>query len=126
MRPGNSTSSIAAAASTNCSHNNRSLATKLGTMVTTSPEKTAQILVVHNPQASAYGLEPLRGLMDRHFAGRRVAYLECSRTEMAARLTPWLQSGGDLVVAAGGGGTVGGIFRAPPPGGGAGGGRPPG
>ncbi|HKY78374.1 MAG TPA: diacylglycerol kinase family protein [Anaerolineales bacterium] len=83
-------------------------------MVTTSPEKTAQILVVHNPQASAYGLEPLRGLMDRHFAGRRVAYLECSRTEMAARLTPWLQSGVDLVVAAGGDGTVADIASALP------------
>jgi hypothetical protein len=47
----------------------------MGRMVMSSPEKPAQILVVHNPQASAFKLEPLRALMEKHFGGRQVTYL---------------------------------------------------
>lgn len=84
-------------------------------METISPEKATQILVVHNPQASAFKLEHLRRLMDKHFADRQVDYLECSRTEMAGRLAPWLQRGVDLIVAAGGDGTIADIASALPP-----------
>ena len=83
-------------------------------MVISPSEKNAQILVVHNPQASAFKLEPLRRLMDKHFAGRRVDYLECSRTEMAARLGPWLERGLSLIIVAGGDGTVADIASALP------------
>jgi diacylglycerol kinase family enzyme len=62
--------------------------------------------VVHNPQASAFKLQPLRELVGKHFAGQRVDFVECSRTELAARLAPWLQQGVQLILAAGGDGTV--------------------
>ncbi len=84
-------------------------------MATALPEKTAQILVVHNPQASAFKLEPLRRLMDKHFAGHQVDYIECSRTELAALLAPRLRGGVDLIIAAGGDGTIADIASALPP-----------
>jgi diacylglycerol kinase family enzyme len=86
----------------------------MGRMVMSSPEKPAQILVVHNPQASAFKLEPLRALLEKHFGGRQVTYLECSRNEMAARLAPWLRNGVDLIVAAGGDGTIADVASALP------------
>jgi len=81
----------------------------------TSLTKPTQILVVYNPQASAFKLQPLRSLMEKHFAGCRVDFVECSRTELAARLAPWLQSGVHMIIAAGGDGTVADIASALPP-----------
>lgn len=61
--------------------------------------------MVHNPKANAVQLEPLQRLIEKHFGGRRVDWLECSR-DMRASLAPWLQGGVQLIIAAGGDGTV--------------------
>ncbi|MEX2143993.1 MAG: diacylglycerol kinase family protein [Anaerolineales bacterium] len=79
-----------------------------------SPSQPSQILVIHNPQASAFKLQPLRSLMEKHFGGCQVDFVECSRTELAARLAPWLKSGVQLIIAAGGDGTVADIASALP------------
>lgn len=83
-------------------------------MALSSPAQTAPILVVHNPQASAFKLEALHALLGRHFVNRKVDFLECSRTDMAARLAPWLENGLELIIAAGGDGTVADIASALP------------
>ncbi|MEX2161433.1 MAG: diacylglycerol kinase family protein [Anaerolineales bacterium] len=66
----------------------------------------AKILVVYNPQASAARLEVLQRLLEKHFAGRSLQLIECSRTDMAARLRPFLDDGVGLIIAAGGDGTI--------------------
>ncbi|MEX1247083.1 MAG: diacylglycerol kinase family protein [Anaerolineales bacterium] len=76
--------------------------------------KATEILVVHNPQANAARVENLRRLLDTYFAGRGVELIECSRTDLAARLKPWLDGGVELIIAAGGDGTVSDIASALP------------
>lgn len=70
------------------------------------------MLVVHNPGASAADAGVLARLMEAHFAGRRVDYVECHREQLAARLQPWLADGARLIIAAGGDGTVSDIATA--------------
>lgn len=76
--------------------------------------KEADVLVIHNPQANAVRLEPLRAVMKKYFADRQVDWLECSREDLAERLQPWLQRDVKLIVAAGGDGTVSDIASALP------------
>lgn len=73
-----------------------------------------EVLVVYNPKASAAQLEPLRRLLEKHFSERRFALVECSRTDMAGVLAPWLQRGIKLIISAGGDGTVSDIATALP------------
>src|SRR5690606_25447436 len=67
--------------------------------------------------ASAADAGALARLVETHFAGRQVDYVECHREQLAERLAPWLAGGVRLIVAAGGDGTLSDIATALPAGG---------
>lgn len=71
-----------------------------------SLQASADIVVVHNPKASAADPDALRRLLNKHFSNRRFVLIESEPKEMAALLAPYLQSGTSLIIAAGGDGTV--------------------
>ena len=71
------------------------------------PADTAEILVVHNPQAGSAHRTQLRRLVERYFDGHRIALVEMRAGENVADvLAGYLDGTVQLVIAAGGDGTV--------------------
>lgn len=71
------------------------------------PTSTAEILLVHNPQAGSAHRTQIQRLVEGYFGGRSIALVETRADQnVADSLAPYLQSGIRLVIAAGGDGTV--------------------
>jgi diacylglycerol kinase family enzyme len=67
----------------------------------------AEVVVVHNPEASGANEAELRRVVAAAFGERAVDYCTCRVDEdMSGPLAPWLQHGAKLVIVAGGDGTI--------------------
>ncbi len=69
--------------------------------------RNAEVVVVHNPEASGANETEMRRAVDAAFGTRVVGYCACTADEdMSGPLAPWLQNGARLVIVAGGDGTI--------------------